>query len=98
MMAKPADNLSASRGFHFGLEAEFLLVATDTFRPLWHPQLRFEELNAILEAIPVDDFSPEGLDVEPLHHRPGPFVVEGYHLPDPNLNPIDLLPKGIEIR
>jgi hypothetical protein len=25
-------------------------------------------------------------------------VVEGYHLPDPQMNPIDLLPKGVEIR
>src|SRR5438874_8719007 len=98
MMSKPADNLLALCGFHFGLETEYLLVEADTFRPLWHPQLRFDELNGILEAIPSDDFSSEGLDVEALHRRPSPFVVEGYHLPDPNLNPIDLLPKGIEIR
>jgi hypothetical protein len=84
--------------FHFGLEAEFLLVDAVTFDPLWHPQLRFDELYAILESIPVDDFSRDGLDVEPLHPRPLPFIVEGYHLPDPDLNPIDMLPKGIEIR
>src|SRR5438128_1021800 len=85
-------------GFHFGLEAEFLLVEAGSCRPLWHPQLRFDELNAALEAIPVDDFPCDGLDVEPLHRNPIPFVVEGYHLPDPNLKPVDLLPKGIEIR
>src|SRR2546425_6455232 len=84
--------------FHFGLEAEFLLVDADTFRPLWHPQLRFNELNALLESIPVDDIPQGGLDVEPLHRRPLPYVVEGYHLPDPDLQPLDLLPKGIEIR
>jgi len=27
-----------------------------------------------------------------------PFAVEGYHVPDPELKPIDLLPKGVEIR
>jgi len=31
-------------GFHFGLEAEFLLIDADSFRPLWHPQLRFDQL------------------------------------------------------
>src|SRR5215471_8938067 len=30
--------------------------------------------------------------------KPGPYTVEGYHLPDPRMNPIDLLPKGVEIR
>lgn len=97
-MSNSPDDLTAARGFHFGLETEFLLVAADTFGPLWHPQLRFDDLNKILESIPVDDFSSEGLDVEPLHRGPSPYVVEGYHLPDPNLNPVDLLPKGIEIR
>ena len=87
-----------AKGFHFGLEAEFLLVEADSFRPLWHPQLRFADLIAALEAIPVDDFPCDGLDVEPLHRKPTPFVVEGYHLPDPDLKPVDLLPKGIEIR
>jgi hypothetical protein len=85
-------------GFQFGLETEFLLVEADSFRPLWHPQLRFHELNAALEKIPVGEFSSDGLDVEPLHRSPSPFVVEGYHLPDPDLKPKDLLPKGIEIR
>jgi carboxylate-amine ligase len=86
-------------GFHFGLEAEFLLVDAQTFRPLWHPDLKFAELNRILEAIPCDGLPPlDGLKVEPPHRKPMPFVVEGYHLPDKEFNPIDLLPKGIEIR
>jgi hypothetical protein len=85
-------------GFRFGLEAEFLLVDAASFRPLWHPDLNFEKLNAALEAIPVDDFQCEGFKTEPPHRKPGPYVVEGYHLPDPQMNPIDLLPKGIEIR
>lgn len=87
------------RGFHFGLEAEFLLVDTDSFRPLWHTDLKFADLNAALEAIPLDGLpSLEGLDLERPHRKQMPYVVEGYHLPDPDFNPIDLLPKGIEIR
>lgn len=85
-------------GFRFGLEAEFLLVDADSFRPLWHPQLRFDELNAILEAIPLDGFSCDGLKVEPPHRKAMPFYVEGYQLPESRSNPVELLPKGIEIR
>lgn len=85
-------------GFHFGLEAEFLLVDAGSFEPLWHPQLRFDELYAILESIPADDVPCDGLDAEPLHRAAMPFIVEGYHLPDPDLNPVSMLPKGIEIR
>ena len=90
--------MNRNGAFHFGLEAEFLLVDARTFEPLWHPQLRFDTLYKILESIPVDDFPCDGLDAEPLHRAAIPFIVEGYHLPDPELNPIDMLPKGIEIR
>jgi hypothetical protein len=87
------------RGFHFGIEAEYLLVDADTFRPLWHHDLTFEELNAALETISVDDLpSLDGLELEPPHTKLMPFVVEGYHLPSPEMSPRDLLPKGIEIR
>jgi hypothetical protein len=87
------------RGFHFGLEAEYLLVDSETFRPLWHRDVSFRELNAVLESIRVEDLpSLEGLDLEPPHRKRMPFAVEGYHVPDPDLNPIDLLPKGVEIR
>jgi carboxylate-amine ligase len=55
-------------------------------------------LNDALESIPVNEFSCEGLKTEPPHRKGGLFVVEGYHLPDPDMNPIDLLPKGVEIR
>ncbi|MGL3108863.1 glutamate-cysteine ligase family protein [Bradyrhizobium sp. BR 1432] len=85
-------------GFRFGLEAEFLLVEADSCRPLWHPELRFEELNLALEAIDVSDFDQEGLDLIPLHRKRMPFVVEGYQLPGPDLKPTALLPKGVEIR
>lgn len=67
--------------FHFGLEAEFLLADAASCRPLWHPELRFEELNFILEGIDVGDFGQEGLDLIPLRRKRMPFVVEGYQLP-----------------
>jgi Glutamate-cysteine ligase family 2(GCS2) len=87
------------RGFHFGIEAEYLLVEAETFRPLWHHDLDFEELNAALETIPVADLPPlDGLELEPPHRKLMPFVVEGYHLPSPEISPRNLLPKGIEIR
>jgi Glutamate-cysteine ligase family 2(GCS2) len=87
------------RGFHFGLEAEYLLVDAETFRPLWHPDLSFSELNAALEGIAIGDMPDlAGLDLEPPHRKVMPFAVEGYHVPNPDLDPIDLLPKGIEIR
>jgi carboxylate-amine ligase len=75
------------------------LVEAETFRPLWHHDLEFEELNAAMEAIPVGDLPPlDGLELEPPHRKLMPFVVEGYHLPSPEMSPRDLLPKGIEIR
>jgi carboxylate-amine ligase len=87
------------RGFHFGIEAEYLLVEAETFRPLWHHDLEFEGLNAALERIPVADLPPlDGLELELPHRKLMPYVVEGYHLPAPELTPRDLLPKGIEIR
>jgi len=91
-------NTGAQDGFRFGLETEFLLVDANSFRPLWHHDLQFETLNATLEAIPADDFQCDSFKVEPPHRKPGPYLVEGYHLPDPQMNPIGLLPKGVEIR
>jgi Glutamate-cysteine ligase family 2(GCS2) len=88
-----------SNCFRFGLEAEFMLADVETYRPLWHHDLTFAELNETLESIRVDDLPPlDGLDLEPPHRKLMPFAVEGYHVPAPDLSPIDLLPKGIEIR
>jgi hypothetical protein len=85
--------------FRFGLEAEFMLADAETFRPLWHQDLSFAGLNELLESIPFDDLPPlDGLDLEPPHRKLMPFAVEGYHVPAPDLSPIDLLPKGVEIR
>ena len=92
-------NRENGRGFHFGIEAEYLLVDSETFRPLWHHDLTFETLNGALETIAFDDLPPlGGLELEPPHTKLMPFVVEGYHLPSPEMSPRDLLPKGIEIR
>lgn len=89
----------SSRAFQFGLEIELLLVDASSYRPLWHRDLMFEQLNAALEEIPIGDLvSLEGLKLDPPHKKVMPFVVEGYHVPDPDMNPIDLLPKGVEIR
>lgn len=85
--------------FRFGIEAEYQLADAETFRPLWHQDLSFEELNQMLESIAVVDLPPlDGLDLEPPHRKLMPYVVEGYHIPAPDFSPIDLLPKGIEIR
>lgn len=85
--------------FRFGIEAEYQLADAETFRPLWHQDLSFEELNDVLESIVVDDQPPlDGLELEPPHRKLMPYAVEGYHVPAPDLSPIDLLPKGIEIR
>lgn len=86
-------------GFHFGIEAEYLLADAETLRPLWHQDLVFEQLNEIIESLPVDDLPPlDGLDLESPHRKLMPYAVEGYHVPAPDLSPIDLLPKGMEIR
>jgi len=85
--------------FRFGLEAEFLLTDAETYRPLWHRDLTFAALNELLENVPVDDLPPlDGLELEAPHRKLMPFAVEGYHVPDPDMSPIDILPKGIEIR
>jgi hypothetical protein len=91
-------NQDDQNGFRFGLETEYLLVDARSFRPLWYPDLSFERLNSALEAIAVEDFQCSSFKIEPPHRKPIPYIVEGYHLPDPDMNPIDLLPKGVEIR
>ncbi len=85
-------------GFRFGLEAELMLVDAKTYEPLWHRDLRFAVLNEILEGIPIDDVPLDGLKLEPPHRKAMPFVVEGYHVTTPDFQPIDIHPKGLEIR
>jgi carboxylate-amine ligase len=91
--------ISSARQFRFGIETEYLLVDADSFQPLWHQDLSFNVLNGALEAIPVDDLPAlDGLELEAPHRKLMPYVVEGYHVPNPDLNPVDMKPKGIEIR
>jgi carboxylate-amine ligase len=85
--------------FHFGLEAEFIVVNNKTFEPLWHHNLNFGQLNTILESVSLENIgSLEGLDLEPPHRKNMPYVVEGYHLTDEHFNMVSILPKGLEIR
>lgn len=86
-------------GFKFGIEAEFLLVRKSDWQPLWHHDITFTKLNSILEEIPLEGL-PEltGLELEPPHSKLMPYVVEGYHVNDHEMNPIDIKPKGVEIR
>lgn len=94
-MAKAA----SSNGFLFGLEAEYLLIDQQNFKPLWYQDLDFAHLNNVLESIPFDDLPPlDGLELEPPHRKLMPYVVEGYHLPGSDDSAVGLLPKGIEIR
>lgn len=82
-------------GFHFGIEAEFLLAERRTWRPLWHEDLFFHELNEVLEDIRLDGLpSLEGLELETPHRKLMPYVVEGYAVPEEDT----ILPKGLEIR
>jgi carboxylate-amine ligase len=87
------------RGFRFGLETEYLLVDAATYRPLGFRELTFEELDAALESIPIDDLPGMG-DLQPMppHRKKMPFYVEGYHVPDAFTEGARVIPKGIEIR
>lgn len=95
--------MNAATGLRWGLEGEYLLVEAGTFRPLWHPDLTFDRVNALLEAI---DFGPllgglgmDGLELDPPHRKLMPFYVEGYGLPDAELTTyVGLLVKGVEVR
>lgn len=88
-----------SECFRFGLEAEFMLAAKDTYRPLWYKDVSFEMIDSIFTNIGLDGIpSLEGLSAEPPHKKLMPFIVEGYGIPDADFNIIDAFLKGIEIR
>jgi len=84
--------------FGFGLEAEYLLVDTQTFRPLFCEDLDTDDLLNLVEQIPVSDISIDGFNIKPLHRKAIPYLIEGYTLTDENMKPLQLLPKGIEVR
>lgn len=93
----------SGEGYRFGLEGEYLLVEASSFRPLWHNDLAFHRLNALLESI---DFEPlleglplDGLELDPPHQKLMPYYVEGYPLANGELTThVDVLAKGIEVR
>ncbi len=86
--------------FRFGLESEFFLVQRSNLKPLWHPELNFRKLDGIFQQIDIRDLpSIEGdLFIDPPHEKNLPFIVEGYHAHDAEMKPIDMQPKGVEIR
>jgi carboxylate-amine ligase len=85
--------------FRFGIEAEYVLVDSQSFAPLWYQDLDFHRLNAILESVDVSGCPPlDGLKLDPPHRKRMPFAVEGYHLPQQDEDARDILPKGVEIR
>jgi len=86
-------------GFHFGLEAEFMLAHSKSWRPLWYKDVTFATLDKIFENISLEGIPDlKGLDQEPPHKKLMPFIVEGYGIPDDQMNIVDAYPKGIEIR
>ncbi len=90
---------NGSNEFRFGIEAEYLLADKFTLRPLWYNDLTFAELHKLMESVSFRDLPTlDGLELESPHTKLMPYVVEGYHVPDPDYAPIDILPKGIEIR
>lgn len=93
------DRIGPADGFRFGLETEYVVTDRASGKALWHSDLGFARLNAVLESIPLDGIpSLDGLELEHPHTKMMPYVVEGYHIPDQDFHSKDLLPKGIEIR
>lgn len=74
------------------------MVNKDDFSPLSHRNLDFEMLAALINSISTSDFGNDGFNIKPLHSKATPYLIEGYYLTDADMNPVSLLPKGIEIR
>ncbi|HXH74739.1 MAG TPA: glutamate-cysteine ligase family protein [Bacteriovoracaceae bacterium] len=87
-----------SKGFQFGLEAEFMLASSE-YKPLWYKDVSFNTLDSIFESISLEGIpNLAGLSAEPPHKKLMPFIVEGYGIADENFTVHDAYPKGIEIR
>ncbi len=84
--------------FGFGLEAEYLLIDKNSFRPLFCDDLDADDLLNLVERIPVSDIGVDGFNIKPLHRKAIPYLIEGYYLTDDDMKPLKLLPKGIELR
>lgn len=85
-------------GFGFGIEAEYLILEKSSFRPLWINDFTSSALENIIKCIHTQDISMDGLNKKPLHESWTHYLIEGYTITDEALNPIRLLPKGIESR
>lgn len=85
--------------FGFGIESEFLLLDSKTFRPLWWEDVPFSRLNEVLESIPLRaEWDLNGLELESPHRKLMPFVAEGYGMTDADFRVVDVRVKGVEIR
>ena len=84
--------------FGFGIEAEFLLVEKESFKPLWFEQLDFPKLLALVDSIDSSAISQAGFNQKPLHNSIGHYLIEGYTVTDSDFNAQTILPKGVEIR
>src|SRR5271169_2632449 len=90
--------MDARGKFGFGLEAEYLLLNND-FHPLWIEKLNAEKLFDVVHSTSNADFSTEGFNIKPLHRTAGHYIVEGYLVTDDQYDkPVQMLPKGLEIR
>ncbi|HEY9678140.1 MAG TPA: hypothetical protein V6C76_09020 [Drouetiella sp.] len=87
-----------SSDFGFGIEAEFILVDSKTYKPHGYTDLDLQTLLTLVDSIPTNDISRKGFNQKPLHNQASPYLIEGYTLTDSEMNPVDLLPKGIEVR
>ena len=90
--------MKPNSNFLFGVEAEYLLLDAETFKPLWYEDLDFHELDSIFQSIYIADISSSGLSPQSPHSKNSPFLVEGYHCYTWSGQPHSILPKGIEIR
>lgn len=95
---KSDSNKQPNEKFGFGLEAEYLLIDKKTGRPLFCEDLNANDLLNMVEGIPVSDIGIDGFNIKPLHRKAIPYLIEGYYLTDDNMKPLELLPKGIELR
>jgi hypothetical protein len=85
-------------GFHFGLEAEFMLADAESYKPLWYQDTSFETLDGLFSSLDFSGFDVSNLAAEPPHKKLMPFIVEGYSVFNEAGEPYSALPKGVEIR
>jgi hypothetical protein len=91
--------VNCKENFSFGIEAEYLLVCTERYEPLWHDKLDSHSLESLLEGIPVNDLpSLNGLVSKSPSGEILPYYVEGYDVYDAAGQWHCVQPKGLELR